>query len=144
MWDGVWEPGWCGRQNAGVGRRIGETGEDAVPAGVEQTQAIRGFRISGRRRAGPFFEGRSVIRALVSVTAALHCRPGPTEADFFRQSDHGSRIASLRLRITPLSKYMKTERDPTLMSAISVIPGMRRKLSGIALSLTSVNAIRAL
>ena len=44
--------------------------------------------------------------------------------------DQGSRIASSTLRTTPFSTYMKTERVPTLMSAVRVMPGIRRKLSG--------------
>jgi len=39
---------------------------------------------------------------------------------------------------------MNTEREPTLMSAVSVMPGTSLKLSGTALSFTSVKVMRAL
>jgi len=58
------------------GGGIGEIGENSMPAGVEQPQAIRGFGISGRRRRGPFLERFGVVLAFVGVGAALHSRSG--------------------------------------------------------------------
>ena len=118
---------------------IGQIGENPMPAGVEQCQPIAGLGISGRCRRGPRFQRRGVILTRVGAGTALKGAPR-----LAGKPDHGSRIASLTLRITPLSTYMKTERDPTSMSAVRVMPGTSLKLSGTALSLTSVSAMRAL
>jgi len=118
---------------------IGQIGENPTPAGVEQCQPIAGLGICGRRRGGPRLQRSGVILPRIGIGAALNDAPR-----LAGKADHGSRIASLTLRITPLSTYMKTERDPTLMSAFKVMPGTSLKLSGTALSLVSVSAMRAL
>ncbi len=158
---------------------IGEVGDNAMPTGIEQSQPIPGFGVSGGSRRGPFLEGCNVIATFIRLMAALHGRSGPALPGIEpgdpaspclprpypspaggggkggggsrgqrRRGQllhtHGSRIASLTLRITPFSTYMKTECDPTLISAVRVMPGTSLKLSGTAWSLTSVNAMRAL
>ena len=122
---------------------IGEVRDDPVSVGIEQAQTIRGFRVAARRRGRPLFERSRVVSPLIGLAAALYCRSAAAEPNP-REPDHGSRIASLTPRITPRNMYINTERDPTLMSAVKVMPGTSRKLSGTAVSLTSLSAMRAL
>ena len=53
---------------------IGEIGENPVPAGVEQSQPIRGLRISEGSRRSPFLQRCNVISTFISLTAAFHRR----------------------------------------------------------------------
>ena len=126
-----------------IGRCISETGKNTMPAGVKLSQPISRFRLPCRCCRTPFFERTDIIRPFIGLTSALDCRQRTAEANF-RKPDHGSRIASLTPRISPLTIYEKTEREPMLISAVSVIPGTRRKLSGTPVSWTLVSATRAL
>ena len=121
------------------GRRISEIGEKSVSTGVEQPQPVGRLGISGRGRRGPRNGGCGVVLTLVGIPPlldrALRSRAKP---------DHGSRIASLALRITPFTTYINTDREPTLMSAVKVIPGTSLKLFGTPVNFTSLKAMRAL
>ena len=55
---------------------IGEIGDNPVAAGVEQSQAIEGFWISGDCRRRPFLERCRVIATFIRVMAAIHHRHG--------------------------------------------------------------------
>ena len=55
---------------------IGEIGDNPVAAGVEQSQAIEGFWISGDCRRRPFLERCRVIATFIRVMAAIHHRLG--------------------------------------------------------------------
>ena len=124
-------------------RRIGKVGDNAMSPRIEPAQPEERLGIAGCRKLGPFSERGAVFPALVGGAASLCCglcvvRPAPPELH------HGSRIASPIPRITPRQTYMKAERVPTWISAVKVMPGTRRKLSGTDLRLTSVKAMRAL
>jgi hypothetical protein len=106
------------RRPAVMGCSVRQVDEHPFPTGVARPEPIERFGTCRRCR------GRS--------------------ARYARKSAHGSRIASRTPRITPFTRYMKAERDPTLMSTPNVMPGTSRKLSGTAWSLTSINVIRAL
>jgi hypothetical protein len=53
---------------------IGEIGENPMAAGVEQSQPIRGLRISEGSRRSPFLQRCNVIATFISLTAAFHRR----------------------------------------------------------------------
>jgi hypothetical protein len=52
---------------------IGEVGQNPVPAGVQQSQPVRGLRISAGSGCRPFRQRCNVIAAFIRLTAALHC-----------------------------------------------------------------------
>src|SRR5258707_15662295 len=58
--------------------------------------------------------------------------------------DQGSRIASPIPCSAPETMYIRIERVPMWMSPVSVMPGIRRKLSGTLRRSTLVSAMRAL
>ena len=131
----------CGAQIAPGG--IAKIGGDPQPARVEQPQLIERLGLAGGGKPRPFPERGGVIPALKGRNAPLRVgswMASPKAVEI----DHGSRMASPTPRITPRHMYMKADRVPTWMSAVRVMPGTRRKLSGTDLRLTSVSAMRAL
>ena len=124
-------------------RRIGGIGDDAMSARIELAQPVERLGVAGTGKLGPISERGGIVSALIG-RGGSQChrvriaRPEPPEPD------HGSRIASPIPRMIPRQTYMKAERVPTWTSAVRVIPGTKRKLSGTDLRLTSLKAMRAL
>jgi hypothetical protein len=98
-----------------------------------------GLNVSSRCSAQPVRDSRIATSSLIlSDTSLKGLRRQPVRnTNFLKKTGHlvyGSRIDSLKPLSIPLSKYMTTDRLPTLMSAVKVIPGMSRKLAGTFLN----------
>jgi hypothetical protein len=133
---------------------ITETADNTFAPRVEQTQLKLAFGVAGRRRLD------EVAQRLCIFLASRGGEPGADEAAGGAAGDgqrltrgcregcqagcQGSRIASCAPCTAPLMMYIIKERVPICTSAVSVMPGIRRKPPGTLCKSTLVNATRTL
>ena len=152
----------CFRRGVVPGHRIGRASQHAFTTGIENADTVAGLSRALLACKLPDAQRLQRLALLVIRDAALHQRlriapiegrqasdrqyPGRQNSREQRRhhGDQGSRIASLKPRAAPRSMYMATERVPTLISAVIVMPGMSRKFSGTFLKLVRSTVQRSL
>src|SRR4051812_24258469 len=106
--------------------------------------------------AGVFPGVKSVKKAFTLIGSDPRIEWGPSVTKRFPAQDllgspkeklgchHGSRMASFMPRSMPPSRYIATDRVPTLTSPVRVMPGIKRKFWGTSMKFACLTEQRAL